>query len=115
MKRFIKPKGNFITLNRYEDELKEYGIEQSIDNIEAVVIGVGKNNLWPRFKQTFLKILRQHPQLIENLNNDEGLLNQHDFIDSEKGGHFLNLLADEYHDIALDKLTKKVESNDRGI
>lgn len=114
-KRFIKPKGDFIVLNRYEDELKEYGIKQSIDNIELVVKGVSKYGLWLRFKQTFFELLEKNPSLVDTLNSDQGLLNTNEFVDSEEGSKFLNLLADKYPRIVLDKITKKVESNDRGI
>lgn len=114
-KRLIKLKGDFIILNRYESELKEYGIAQSIDNINGVVIGISNNNLWPRFKKTFFELLKKNPNLLEDLNSKQGILNDNKFLDSKQGGLLLNLLADEYPKLTLDILTKKIERNDRGI
>jgi hypothetical protein len=110
-KGLISKKGDYVVANSFKQELIQYWKEQPIEDVNLVVKNVSNiNNLWHNFSDKFFDflIIPGNENYIEILNSKTGALHNEEFIDSDPGGEFLELLADYYPEITMEVLISKI-------
>lgn len=105
-KKLIKIKGDYILSNGFELELINSWIEDPFGDLDTVIFGVSKNNMWFNFSEKFYKLLEK-PEYLQKLKSEGGILYNEDFIDSDGGGKFLNMLAEKFPNIVIDVMERK--------
>ncbi len=107
--RLIIKKGDFAIVNAFKEELIKHWKNQPIEDINAIVKKVSKNNLWYNFSSKFFDLLKNNlsGEYLASLKSEGGVLQDVDFIDSNQGGEFIDLLADYFPELALEILTSK--------
>jgi hypothetical protein len=110
-KGLISKKGDYVVVTSFNQELVNHWKTQPIENINEMVFNVSNNWLWYNFSEKFFELLTRsgNESYIESLNSKTGALHNDEFIDSDPGGEFLELLVDYYPIIAKEILTSKLE------
>jgi hypothetical protein len=109
-KRLISKKGDYVVVTSFNQELVNHWKTQPIENINEMVFNVSNNWLWYNFSEKFFDflIIPGNENYIEILNSKTGALHNEEFIDSDPGGEFLELLTDYYPEITMEVLTSKI-------
>ncbi|MDO7173709.1 hypothetical protein [Mariniflexile sp. AS56] len=107
-KNLLRQQGDFILDNGLDVTLINDWINSQDDiDISLLIKKVSENNMWASFKDHFFKLMEQKDYL-NQIQEEAGILQDDDFINSQVGKDFLNILADKHRKLVLEVLKRKI-------
>jgi hypothetical protein len=108
-KNLLRQQGDFILDNGLDDTLiNDWINSEDVIDISLLIKKVSDNNMWTFFKDYFFKLLEQKGYF-NQIQEDTGILQDDDFINSQVCKDFLNILADKYPKIVLEVLKIQIK------
>lgn len=110
-KRLIIRKGDFIIPSAFKEELVSYWWINDSKNINQLVKGIKEKDLLNRFIDQLINIIdsKTISKIMRELNSEDGVLQNNDFIDSSLGSQLLYKLATKEPEIVIDIVSQKID------